>query len=63
MVIILEHARGFLQISRRPLGGPGWARSAPSIKDRAAGAAVNSIVDRVHWSTVDQAKGVNPDLI
>jgi hypothetical protein len=51
---------GFSQNSRRLLGGPGWARSAPSIPDRAAGGSWTSAVDRVHWSTVDQAKGGSP---
>jgi hypothetical protein len=39
----------------------GWERSAPSILDRAADAAVDRrwtvLVDLVHWSTMDRPRG------
>jgi hypothetical protein len=63
MVMILENVKGFSANQLDPLGGPGWARSTLSIQDRAAGAAIDKRRGRVYWSTVDQAKGVNPDLI
>jgi hypothetical protein len=60
--------RGLIAKWRRPQAfdrGGGWISAVHRVMDgwRGADAGVDRAVDWIHWSMVDRAKGLCPDLI